>query len=83
MCRYQVSFFKNLLSSDGHRFKSLQDTIAVRRAKNADRAVEAAKRRFERRCHVPDWLLYADTVELKVDGEIICYRAPPMARNLY
>ena len=53
MSLYQVSFFKYLLSSDGHQFKSLQQSIVIRSAKSTDRAVEAAKRRYERRCHVP------------------------------
>jgi hypothetical protein len=39
----------------------------IRRAKSVERAVEAAKRRFERRCHVADWRCYADGVELEID----------------
>jgi hypothetical protein len=66
MSQYRVSFFKYLLSSDGHQFRSLQQTIVIRRA---DRAVEAAKRRYERRCHVDDWSLYADGLELEVNGK--------------
>ena len=61
---YRVSFFKNLLSSDGHSFKCLQQSIVIRGARDAERAVEAAKRRFERLCHMADWRLYADDVEL-------------------
>ena len=61
---YRVSFFKALLSSDGHQFRCLQQSIVIRRARNVERAVEAAKRRFERRCRVTDWRLYADGVEL-------------------
>ena len=64
---YRVSFFKNLLSSDGHSFKCLQQSIVIRRARSASRAVEAAKRRFERLCHMADWRLYADGVELAMD----------------
>jgi hypothetical protein len=41
----------------------------IRRAKNIDRAVEAAKRRYERRCHVHDWSLYSDSLELHVNGK--------------
>jgi hypothetical protein len=39
--------------------------IMIRRARSAERAVEAAKRRFERLCHLADWRLYADGVELE------------------
>jgi hypothetical protein len=67
MCRYRVSFFKNLLSIDGHLHKCLQQSIVIRRAKSAERAVEAAKRRYERRCHVADWWLHADGFEMEID----------------
>src|SRR5215204_1149283 len=76
MRRYRVTFFKNLLSSDGHLFKCLQQSIEIRRAKTVDRAVQAAERRYERICRVPDWKLHADTHELEVDG-VDCY--PPAA----
>ena len=65
MCGYRVSFFKTLLSSDGHRFKCLQETIDIRSAEDVDRAVEAAKRDFERVRRVPDWTLHADAFELQ------------------
>ena len=64
---YRVSFFKELLSSDGHHFRCLQQSIVIRRARSEERAVEAAKRRFERLCHVTDWGLYADGLELEMD----------------
>ena len=41
---YRVSFFKDLLSSDGHQFRCLQQSIVIRRARSLERAVEAAKR---------------------------------------
>jgi hypothetical protein len=65
MTYYRVSFFKHLLSPDGHSFRCLQQTIEVRRARCPGRAIKAAKRRYERLCQVPDWRLHADTVELK------------------
>jgi len=65
MTSYRVSFFKDLLSSDGHPFRCLQQTIQVRRARDPSRAVEAAKRRYERICQVPDWRLHADNLELQ------------------
>src|SRR4029077_20506156 len=66
MSRYRVSFFKNLLSSDGHQFRCLQQSVVIRRARSPDRAIEAAKRRFERCCHLADWRLHADGVELEI-----------------
>jgi hypothetical protein len=43
MSCYRVTFFKNLLSSDGHPFKCVQQVVDVRHARSADRAVEAAE----------------------------------------
>jgi hypothetical protein len=65
MTGYRVVFFKYLLSSDGHLFKCLQYRVEIRRAKNADRAIKAAERRYERLRHVRDWRLYADAFELE------------------
>jgi hypothetical protein len=59
--------FKNLLGIDGYASKRLQRSIVIRRAKSVDRAVEAAKRRYERHCQVADWRRYADGVELEID----------------
>jgi hypothetical protein len=65
---YRVSFFKDLISSDGHQFR------LIRRARNNDRAVEAAKRRFQRLCHVGDWRFYADGFELRASEQVNCGR---------
>ena len=62
-----MSFFKNLLGFHGQTSRCLQQAIVIRRAKSVERAVEAAKRRFERRCHVADWSLHADGVEIEID----------------
>jgi hypothetical protein len=69
MTRYRVTFFKNLLSSDGHRFKCPQGTIEINCARSADRAVQAAQHRFERLRHMPEWKLQADYLELEVDDK--------------
>jgi len=66
---YRVTFFKNLLSSDGHPFKCIQGVVNVRHARNADRAVEAAELRYGRLHRVHDWTLYADFLELEADGK--------------
>jgi hypothetical protein len=71
---YRVSFFKDLISSDGHQFRCLQQNIVIRRARNDDRAVEAAKRRFQRLCHVADWRFYADGFELRASEQVNCGR---------
>jgi hypothetical protein len=49
-------------------------STANRRGKNIDHAVEVAKRRYERICHVPIWSLYADRLELESKGQRILYR---------
>jgi hypothetical protein len=67
MCRYRVIFFKVLVGIDGHPDKCLQQSIVIRRARSAERAVEAAKRRYERRCRVADWRLYADGFDMEID----------------
>ena len=67
MSRYRVISFKSLLGIDGHPDKCLQQSIVIRRARSAERAVEAAKRRYERRCRVADWRLHADGFEMEFD----------------
>ena len=67
MSRYRVIFFKSLLGIDGHPDKCLQQSVVIRRARSAERAVEAAKRRYERRCQIADWSLHADGVEIEID----------------
>ena len=69
MNRYLVTFFKNVSSSDGHIFKCPQQRIEIRHAKSADRAIQAAERRYERLCKLADWTLHADTREVEVDGD--------------
>ena len=66
MSRYRVIFFKNLLGIDLCT-QCLKQSIVIRREKSVERAVEAAKRRYEHRCHVADWWLYADGCEMEID----------------
>jgi len=67
--QYRVAFFKLLLSSNGQLlFKCLQHTVEIRRAKNADRAIKAAERPYERLRHVSDWRLHADYFELAANA---------------
>jgi hypothetical protein len=74
MTQYSVTFYKHLVTSDGHPSKCSQGTIVIRRAKSIDRAVRAAEHRYERLCRLPDWTLHADSLELEVDGRKVDYR---------
>lgn len=64
MADYRVSFFKNLVSSDGHRFKCLQGEIEVRGSDSPAQAIEVASREFELRHGQCDWKCHADLVEV-------------------
>jgi uncharacterized protein DUF6894 len=57
-----------------------QRAIDIRHARDADRAVEAAELRYERLHRVHDWTLYADFLELEVDGKKVDY-CPPGVRD--
>jgi hypothetical protein len=74
---WRVNFFKDLVGSDGQSSSRLQQSIEISGAENIDRAVEEAKRRYERLCHVPLWSLYADRLELENEGQRISYRPTP------
>lgn len=63
MTCYEVTFFKHVLSSDGHRFKAPQAAISVR-ADNIEEARRKAQSRFECLRGIPDWNLHADLVEV-------------------
>jgi hypothetical protein len=63
MTAYHVSFFKYLLSSDGHPFKCLQRRIDVNDAQSAAQAADYASRTFEAIYGCP-WNLHADSMEV-------------------
>jgi hypothetical protein len=65
MTLYRVTFFKNLLSSDGHQFKCPQDIIEIRRARTKGRAIRAAQLRYERGKNVRNWNVCADLFEVE------------------
>jgi hypothetical protein len=48
MSAYYVSFFKNLVSSDGHPFKCLQQRIDVSDAESAARPQSLRRERLKR-----------------------------------
>ena len=64
MTCYRVTFFKQLTNSDGHPFKCPQLTVEVSCSDGAGAALEAAQREYERRTHLRDWRLHADTAEI-------------------
>jgi hypothetical protein len=65
MSCYRVSFFKNLLSSNGHQFKCLQQRIDVPDSVDAAQAAQAAARQFEKLHGVRNWKLFADSMEVE------------------
>jgi len=67
MSTYHVSFFKTLLSSDGHPFKCLQRRIDVSDAESAGQAAESASRALEA-IYGCAWELRADSIEVREGG---------------
>jgi hypothetical protein len=61
---YRVSFYKDLLSSDGHSFKCLQQHIDVLESADITQAAEFASRTFASLHGLRDWTLYADSLEV-------------------
>ena len=68
MTNYQIKFFKNLVSSDGHPFKVLQRVI-VSQSESCEEAVRIAQQRFEGLENVGDWRLHADYCEASADAQ--------------
>ncbi len=68
MSDYRVSFFKDLVSSDGHRFRCLQQEIDIRNSDSSAQAAESASRTFEALHGLPDWKLRADWREVVATG---------------
>jgi hypothetical protein len=69
MAHYRVRFIKRLCDDTGHQHKCVEGVVDIHRARDRDRAVQAAKRRFERIKRIPRWDLYADTFELAIEQE--------------
>jgi hypothetical protein len=64
MSDYCVSFFKNLVSSDGHRFRCLQQQIDIRNSNSSEQAAQSATKTFETLHGLRDWKLHADWMEV-------------------
>jgi hypothetical protein len=75
MTQYTVTFFKRVLSSNGHPFKAPQEKIEIW-ADTPEQAMKAAQRRFASIRRIPSWQYHADTVEIAVDAQ------PPESRPL-
>jgi hypothetical protein len=69
VAHYRVRFIKTLCDDTGHAHKCVEGVVDIRRARDRDRAVQAAKRRFERVKKIPRWGLYADSFELDIEQE--------------
>lgn len=85
MTSYRVTFFKNLVNSNGHQFKCPQGTIEIRRARDLGRAFQAAERRYERAKNICNWTLYADVAELETvetDGSSLHLAEPASHAHL-
>ena len=63
MTQYTVTFFKRVLSSNGHPFKAPQEKIEIW-ADTPEQAMKAAQRRFASIRRIPSWQHHADTVEI-------------------
>jgi hypothetical protein len=62
---YRVNFFKNLLSSDGHQFKCLQDQVDIVGVDSEAQAAELASQRFAKLRGLSHWKLRADSIEVQ------------------
>jgi hypothetical protein len=62
---YRVVFFNNLVNSNGLPFKCIQRSLTVRKAKDAEEALEKAKLAFEQLEGIPDWKCHAHYFEVE------------------
>ncbi len=69
MAHYRVRFIKTLNDDTGHPHECIEGIVDIRRARSLDRAVQAAKHRFERMKRIPQWSFYADAFEVDIDRE--------------
>jgi hypothetical protein len=67
--QYRVQFTKRLCNDVGMQRDCVQGSIHVRRARTVERALQAAKKRFQRCKRTKDWRLYADAFEIALHFE--------------
>jgi hypothetical protein len=60
-----VSYYKNLLSSDGHEFKCLQKQFDLPNVESAEKAQEIAARQFESLHGLRSLRWFADVIEVE------------------
>jgi hypothetical protein len=65
MSSFRVSFYNELVGSQGQVFKVCQRSVEVRSARSIDRAVAAAKRRFETEEGIGFWGHRAKSFEVE------------------
>lgn len=63
MAQFHVTFFKSLLSSDGHQFKCPQQVFDLEADDSASALVKAS-RQYEQLLHLRDWRMRADCAEV-------------------
>jgi hypothetical protein len=64
MTSYRVCFFNEIPRND-RLFKCCQRSIVIRSARTSERAIEAAKKRFARLEHIPNWQIHAGSIEIE------------------
>jgi hypothetical protein len=67
MAEYRIQFIKRLSDDTGHQHDCIEGIVHIRKAKNLERAFQAATHRFERMKKISRWDLYADDVQLEMD----------------
>ena len=65
MTHYRVSYYKNLLSSDGHQFKCLQKQFDLPNVESAEKAQEIAARQSESLLGLHSLRWFADVIEVE------------------
>jgi hypothetical protein len=65
MSSYRVSFYNELVNSQGRVFKVCQRSVEVRSARTIDRAITAAKRKFENEEGIGHWRHRARSIEVE------------------
>ena len=65
MTHYRVSYYKNLLSSDGHQFKCLQKQFDLPNVESAEKAEEIAAHQFESLHGLRSLRWFADVIEVE------------------
>jgi hypothetical protein len=70
MVHYRIRFIKNICDDSGHPHKCVEGVVDIHQARDESRAIEAAKRRFERMKKIQRWDMYADTFELDTDQRV-------------